>query len=182
VEEEEEDGANARGLEVNQKRIDEDPEVLRAFLHHRRAELVWRHLALGGDPRKTLLGPTDPTTHRARTRGLAIASESLAVLVPEEGRALADRIAKGFRALPRGRTHYQPDATPDDATIAALKVQYADTIADLAFLAWKWQVDPKRADIVEELIDSIEATMPFLEDRALSTLLAPDRSSASSCA
>lgn len=177
VEEEEEEGAKARGLEVNQKQIEEDPEVLRAFIHQRRAELVWRHLALGADPRKVLLGPTGPKAHRARVRALCIGAESLAVLVPEEGRVLADRIAKGFRALPVGRTHYHADPTTDDATTTALKREYAEAVADFAFLAWKWQVDPKRADIVEELIEAIEATTPFLEDRALVAQLAPDQKS-----
>lgn len=177
VKEEKEDNEVTRSLDVNQARLDDDPEELRQMIHHRRAELVWRHVALGSNPVRVLLGPGDPKSHRARVRALVLSAESLATLVPEEGRALADRLARVFRALPAGRTHYRGTAQPDDATTTALKLQYAETVADLAVIAWSWAVDPKRADIVDELLDTIDATVPFLEHEALKTLLSPDRAS-----
>ena len=181
IKEEKVDEEVKRELEVNQARLDDDPEELRQMIHHRRAELVFRHLALGSDPRRVLLGPDDPKSHRARVRALVLSAESLATLVPEEGRALADRLARGFRALPAGRTHYEASkpkdgtAAPPDAATTALELQYAETVADLAVIAWSWAVDPKRADIVDELLDTIDATVPFLEEDAVKTLLSPDR-------
>jgi len=175
VKEETEDGATTRTLEVNQKRLDDDPEELRQFIHHRRAELLFRHIALGRDPQRLLLAPADARTQRARVRALAISSESLATLVPEEGRVLADGLARGFRALPAGRTQYRRVTTVDDAATSSLKLQYAETIADLAVIAWTWGADARRADIVDELIDTVDATVPFLEESALTALLSPDR-------
>jgi len=162
-------------LVVNQKRIDEDPEALRQFIHHRRAELVFRHLALGPSPHRILLEPRDRQTHRARMRGLCLAAESLAVLVPEEGRSLADAIAARVKAFPAGATAYAERTKTDDAHGLALEVEYAGTIADLATIAWKWAVDPKRPDLVDEVIDAIDATVPFLEERAIDELIVRER-------
>ena len=175
VKEETEDGTTTRTLEVNQKRLDDDPEELRQWIHHRRAEVVFRHIALGHEPQRLLLAPADARTQRARIRALVISSESLATLVPEEGRVLADSLARGFRALPAGRTQYARVTTVDDAATSSLKLQYAETIADLAVISWTWGADPRRADIVDELIDTIDAMVPFLEESALTALLSPDR-------
>ena len=56
---------------VNQDRIADDPELLRQWIHHRRAELALAHWALGPDPARFLLNPDSPRTVRARIEGLA---------------------------------------------------------------------------------------------------------------
>ena len=178
VKEETLNGTVTRTLELNQARIQEDPEALRQLLHHRRAELVFRHVALGSDPRRVLLEPEDLKTHRARARALALTAESLATLVAEEGRLLADSFARGFGRLRPGRTRYRHARAaplPDDAGTSALKLQYASAIADFVTLAWAWEVDPKRLDIVEELLDTVDATVPFLDSEALKALLGSEQ-------
>ena len=69
---------------VQQDRIDADIDLLRQWLHHHRAELVFAHLALGSDPFRFLLHPENARLAKERLDGLALAAKSLATLVPQE--------------------------------------------------------------------------------------------------
>jgi len=167
-----------RGLEVNQSRLDADPEQLRQWIHHRRAELVFSHLALGAEPERFLLNPLDPQRAQARADGLALCAESLAVLVSGEGRLLADRLSERWRALARSAwTRYaRPE---DDKEVQALRARHLETFADLALLCQRWEPDPARPELVEELLEFLRAVAPFFDEAAIAPVLA-DRESAPS--
>ncbi|MEP7121867.1 MAG: hypothetical protein ABJE95_13185 [Byssovorax sp.] len=167
VKEERERGVTSTSLVVNQARLDGDPEQLRQWIHHRRAELVFAHLALGPDPDRHLLFPGDPRVERARIEGLIRGADSLETLIPEEGRRLADVLAARWRSFAgRTRTRYG-DGAPEDAEVAALARQHVETFADLALVLWTYLPAANRPDIVDELLDFQAAVSPFFDARVL---------------
>ncbi len=155
---------------VNQKRLDEDPELLRQWIHHRRAELVFSHWALGGEARRVPLYPEDPRVARARFAGLTLATRSLATLVPEEGQLLADRVVGRWSALVgRVSTSYSP--APDDSDVQRLQALYMEALGDIALLCLKWSPDGRRPEIVEELLEFLDSAGPFFDESALRVAL-----------
>jgi tetratricopeptide (TPR) repeat protein len=178
VKEERERGVTSKSLVVNQARLDADPEQLRQWIHHRRAELVFAHLALGPDPDRHLLFPGDPRVERARIEGLIRGADSLETLIPEEGRRLADVLAARWRSFAgRTRTRYG-DAAPDDAEVAALARRHVETFADLALVLWTYLPAANRPDIVDELLDFQAAVAPFFDARVLRAMRRDQSSSA----
>lgn len=167
VQEEREHGVANRTLVVNQARLEGDPEQVRQWIHHRRAELVFSHAALGWDPERHLLYPGDPRTERARIEALGRGAASLGALVEGEGARLADVLTARWRSLAkRTRTRYD-DKLPEDPEAWALLRRYADTFADLALVLWTYLPPADRPDIVDELLDFLAAVTPFLDARAL---------------
>ncbi len=63
-------GAIETTLAVNHERIQDDPELLRQWVYHRSAELVFAHWALGHDPRRFLLDPENMLVFRSRMTAL----------------------------------------------------------------------------------------------------------------
>jgi tetratricopeptide (TPR) repeat protein len=170
VKEEREHGVASKTLVVNQTRLDGDPEQIRQWIHHRRAELTFAHLALGPDPDRHLLYPGDPRVERARIEGLIRCADSLETLIPEEGRRLADVLAERWRSFAsRSRTRYG-DTPPEDAEVAALARQHVETYADLALVLWTYLPPPNRPDVVEELLDFQASVAPFFDARVLRAL------------
>jgi tetratricopeptide (TPR) repeat protein len=165
-----EDGNRVVLFAVNQARLDEDPEVLRQWVHHLRAQMVFDHLALGPDPRRFLLHPENSRAGRARVKGLTAAADSLAVLVPAEGRALADRVVRRWAGVADrlASAYAQP---PDDPDVKALKTQYVERFADLAVLCVYWQPDGHRPELVEEALGLLAAVAPFFDEQALATVI-----------
>src|SRR5262249_35850434 len=87
--------------------ISADPELLRQWLTHSAAALVFRHAAIGNEGRRVLLGPQDRDEALARAESLTDLGESLAVLVPAEGAALAKLFsARWNEAAATVRTRY----------------------------------------------------------------------------
>ncbi len=167
VKEEREHGVASKSLVVNQARLDGDPEQVRQWIHHRRAELVFAHLSLGSDPDRHLLYPGDPRVERARIEGLVRCADALETLVPDEGRRLADVLTSRWRSFTgRTRTRYGEGA-PEDAEVAALARQHVETFADLALVLWTYLPPPNRPDIVEELLDFQASVTPFFDARVL---------------
>lgn len=185
--EEVKDGEPTR-LVVNQARLDSDPEQLRQWIHHRAAELVFLHAALGLDDERALLGAVDAPDARARAEGLAGLTRSLAVLVPEEGKLLATALAKRWHALAdRAGVSYVVKGADDDAeegkgavdAVGALKRAHTETLADVALLCLAWRPDARRPDMVDEVIELMRAVLPFLDDALLFTR-APESSTSTS--
>lgn len=170
VKEEIEHGVSSKSLSVNQTRLDGDPEQLRQWIHHRRAELVFAHLALGPDADRHLLHPGDPRLERARIEALVKCAESLETLVPEEGSRLAEVLAARWRSFAgRTRTRYG-DGAPKDAEAESVARQHVETYADLAMVLWTYLPPPDRPDIVEELLDFQASVAPFFDERVLRAL------------
>ncbi|WP_163995579.1 hypothetical protein [Pyxidicoccus caerfyrddinensis] len=163
------------GLEVNQQRLDTDPEQLRQWLHHRRAELTFEHLALGPEPERFLLGPEDPRMALARLEGLALGAESLAVLVDGEGRLLADMLTGSWRELAKDlRTRYTREGAGPE--VQALRARHLESFADLALLCRAWEPDAARPDLVEELLEFLRAEAPFFDEATFAPVLADHES------
>lgn len=161
-------------LVVNQERLDTDPEQLRQWLHHRRAELTFAHVALG-DGARTLLGPEDARSAGERVAALALAARSLGVLVEAEGERLADVLAARWRRIDtRVATRYSPRGpeAPADREAQRLHRRHLENLGDLVLLCRRWRPDPRRPQLVDEVLDFLRAEAPFLDGPALSAELA----------
>ena len=149
-------------LAVNHDRIGADPELLRQWIHHRRAELVFAHWALGHDPRRFLLDPESPPAGRTRLAALASCARSLEVLVPDEGRILAGRIIAAWNCqAARGDPAYAP--SPEDPESRQLKRLHLETLGDLAMLCLLWKPDGRCAGLVEEVLALLEDEAAFFD-------------------
>lgn len=153
-------------LLVHQERIAHEPDLLRQWLVHTQAELVFRHGALGGDAFRFLLHPTDSHAARQRLDSLAALAQSLEVLVPEEGQMLAQEIVACWNEAGRG-VQSQYAAIEDDADIASVQQQVLETIADLTVLLLGWQPDGRRPDLVEDLLRLLQALLAFFDEQVL---------------
>jgi hypothetical protein len=167
-----------RVLAVDSDRIDKDPDLLRQWIHHRRAELTFAHWGLGLEPRRFLLDPEDVPTGRARLAALTSAARSLATLVPEEGRLLANRLVAAWRrGLARLEPAYAPP--PDDPEALAVRRLHLETFADAALLCLNWRPDGQRPGLVEEVLSLLEDEGPFFADAILRDELRGTRDDAS---
>jgi hypothetical protein len=159
-----------RILAVNDDRIDEDPDLLRQWIHHRRAELTFAHWGLGPDPMRFLLYPDDVPAGRARFEAMAESARSLGTLVPDEGKLLAGRlIATWGRHLSRLEPAYA--RPPDDPEADAMKLLHLETFADLALLCLTWKPDSHRTGLVEEVLAFLKDEGPFFDDAFLQAAL-----------
>ncbi len=157
-------------LVVNQERLERDPEQLRQWIHHRRAEMTFAHLALGSDPNRFLLQPSDSKVAIARAEGLALAARSLTVLVPEEGQQLCERLAQHWKALAtQVVTRYGAPQLAED--VQALQRAHLDNFADLALLCFRWTPSGLRPELVEEVLDFLRAEAPFFDEQVLYSAL-----------
>jgi tetratricopeptide (TPR) repeat protein len=159
-------GASETILAVNNDRIDDDPELLRQWVHHRRAELTFGHWALGLDPRRFLLDPEDASATRARLAALASAARSLEVLVPDEGRLLTARlVATWNHRTGQIEPAYWP--LPENPEVSATKLLHLETFADLALLCLTWKPHGRRPGLVDEVLTFLYEEAPFFDDAIL---------------
>ncbi len=163
-------GAVESILAVNNERLEDDPELLRQYIHHRRAELVFGHCALGHDARRFLLDPESVPAARARLASLESTARSLQVLVPEEGRLLAARLAATWIAQ-TARIEPAYAALTDDADIRAKERLHLETFADLALLCLTWKLGGHCAGLVEEVLAFLYDEAPFFDDESLTQAL-----------
>lgn len=164
-----EEGETIVTVDVNQSRIDRDPEQLRQWIHHRRAELLFHHVALGENPDRLYLFPADALIARDRRDALARAGGSLAILVPEEGAMVAAALAKRWdAALPYVTTRVA--SAEEDRDAAEVKLVHLQTLADLALLAYRW-TPPADSDLLDEMVDFVATEAPFFDDALLTQLM-----------
>jgi hypothetical protein len=169
VEEERRGAVVERQLTVNQEALDRDPEQLRQWLHHSRAALLFAFVGLGGGA-AVLLSPSSPAEAEARAEGLGRLTHSLAVLVPEEGRLLGEALAKQLRGTAAGAT-MRYAATQLGAEAQAVHRLALELYAELALLCLRWEPDPARRELGEELLETVRAVAPFFDERVLEELL-----------
>ncbi len=163
-------GAIETTLAVNHERIQDDPELLRQWVHHRRAELVFAHWALGHDPRRFLLDPDNMLVFRSRMTALVSCARSLQVLVPEEGQLLAGRFV-AFWTQQAGSFHPTYALVPEDQEARALKLLHLETSGDLALLCLTWKPDRDSAGLVEEVLALLQDEGPFFDEAILQETL-----------
>ncbi|MEO8700005.1 MAG: hypothetical protein ABI867_08170 [Kofleriaceae bacterium] len=155
-----------RELAVNQQAIDRDPEQLRHWLHHTRAALVFELVALGSDPVRLLLAPPTPVVAEARAEAMATLARSLAVLVPDEGKALADRLAVRFRAA-AAAVPMRYVAAELDAEAIAVHRHAIELYAELALLCLRWEPDPSRRGVFDDVLETVRAIAPLFDEGVL---------------
>jgi tetratricopeptide (TPR) repeat protein len=165
-------------LAVNNERISHDPDLLRQWIHHRRAELTFLHWALGQAPRRFLLDPENGPSGRKRLSALASCARSLEILVPEEGPLLAARIVSAWSGY-SSRLDPSYTAPPEDSDVYALKLLHLETFGDLALLCLTWKPDGGRAGLVEDVLGLLQEEGPFFEDALLLSVLQLRQSEAS---
>ncbi len=159
-----------RTLSVNQESLDKDPEQLRQWLHHSRAALTFGFLGLGTARDRVLLAPSTPGVAEARAEGACALAQSLAVLVPEEGRRLADKLVVRFRAAAEGAPmHYVPAEL--DADALAVHRHAVELYAELALICIEWEPDPGKRGTFDEVLDSVRAVAPLFDERVLEAML-----------
>lgn len=180
VEETKEGAITNRELVVNQEVIDKDPEQLRQWLHHTRAALVFGFVSLGTDRDRVLLVPSTPAVAEARAEGLCSLAQSLAVLVPDEGRRLADKLAVRFRAAAASAPmrYAAPELAPDALAVHRHAVE---TFAELGMLALRWEPDPTKRAVFDEVLDTVRAVAPLFDETVLDGMLV-DRQEAATVA
>lgn len=163
------EGSDLKPVAVDREKIADDPELLRQWIHHSRAELLFRHFLLGDDPRRFLLLPRDRDEALARAEGLASCAESLATLVPEEGALLARLLAARCRdAATRTRTRYAADGQEDDDDeLTQLRLQHLELLGGLALFCRQWQPDPQQLATAEELLAFVRAEGAFFNEHFL---------------
>ena len=173
-------------MATNVDEIAADPELLRQWLYHAAAELVFRHVALGDSGRRILLDPQDRDEALARANGLASLAEALAVLVPAEGAALAKLLSERFNgAAATIRTRYadvEAAASPADAPEHAESIEHIDsedeqvrvvreqhllTLADLCLIRLQWRPSYHQLWIAEEVLRFAQGEMAFLDEAVL---------------
>jgi tetratricopeptide (TPR) repeat protein len=187
---EESDGGKPRTV-VNVDEIAADPEILRQWTHHTRAELIFRHVALK-TAAQGLLEPVDRSEAALRAASLEAQSQSLATLVPQEGAALAQLLSRRWHdAASRLRTRYDvskpsrppadaPNGSPapadalpagvdsaEDNEVRLLKEEHLAVIADLYMLCLQWRPEGDRLGVAEELLKFADAEMAFLDEQVL---------------
>jgi hypothetical protein len=130
--------------------------------------------ASAGARDRLLLAPATPAIAAARAEALCALVQSLAVLVPDEGRRLADRLASRFRSAATGaRVRY---ATPEvDADVLAVHRHVVELFAELALLAVRWEPDPAKRAVFDEVLDTIRAIAPLFDEHVLAGLIAERR-------
>jgi hypothetical protein len=165
----------ATRLAVNQRRLDEDPEQLRQWLHHTRAELTFAHVALPGP--RTLLGPEDARAARGRIAALVAMAGSLGVLVEGEGDRLAEILAARWQKLDAASMACYPrvggasGGKPDRDSERLLRA-HLEHLADTMLLCRQWRADPRRPQLVDEVLDQLRIEGAFYDGAALEAALA----------
>ncbi|MBA3460582.1 MAG: hypothetical protein H0T46_11505 [Deltaproteobacteria bacterium] len=174
VEETRKGALTEKELVVNQEAIDRDPEQLRQWLHHTRAALVWGFAGLGTQQNRVLLAPSSPAVAEARAESLCALTQSLAVLVPDEGDRLAQRLSARFRTAAQGAQMRYSTPEPDADALAVHRLA-VETYAELALLCIRWEPDPNKRALFDEVLETVRAVSTLFDERVLEGLLAERR-------
>jgi tetratricopeptide (TPR) repeat protein len=163
------EGSDLKPVAVDREEIAADPELLRQWIHHTRAELVFRHFLLGIDPQRFLLCPRDRDESVARAEGLASCAESLSTLVPEEGALLARLLTARWRdAAVLARTRYAAAGADDeDEEVTQLQLQHLELLGGLALFCLQWQPAPQQLTTAEEMLAFVRAEGAFFDEQIL---------------
>ncbi len=174
VEETQKGAITERELVINQEIIDRDPEQLRQWLHHTRAALIWGFAGLGTTRDRVLLAPPSPAVAEARAESLCALTRSLAVLVPDEGDRLVVKLSARFRAAARNAPMRYSVAEPD-ADALAVHRHAVETYAELALLCLRWEPDPSKRALFDEVLETVRSVSTLFDERVLDGLLVERR-------
>lgn len=177
VEETKKGAITEKELVVNQEAIDKDPEQLRQWLHHTRAALIWGFAGLGSQRDRVLLAPPSPAVAEARAEALCALAQSLPILVPDEGQRLADRLSARFRAAAQGAPMRYAAPEPDAEALAVHR-HAIETYAELALLCIRWEPDPTKRALFDEVMETVRAISTLFDERVLEGMLSDRRDGA----
>lgn len=155
---------------INEDEIAADPELLRQWIYHTQAELVFAHFLIGDDADKLLLHPADRDEGHARARALCSHADALGVLVPEEGGLLATKIAERWRGMSAEIRVRYPTHGKTSKDVAALARQHLLVLGDLSLLCRQWQPSAQQLGLAEELLQFILAERAFFAEDMLEHL------------
>ena len=195
----EDDTGEGPRVVTNVDEIAADPDLLRQWIHHSKAELVFRHALLGSEGRIVLLDPDDRDEAAARASSLASLCDSLQVLAPQEGAALAGILVERWQTLASTvRTRYQtakpkaapaegespedsgdageqqqaaPTAAPRMPELDRLKEEHLIALADLCLVCYQWRPEYGHFWIAEDLLAFTLTEIPFFDDKLLAEVL-----------
>src|SRR5262249_1852413 len=132
---------------------------------------------LGTARDRMLLAPATPAIAAARAEALCALVQSLAVLVPDEGRRLADRLANPCRAGANGARGRSTTPEGGAAVLAGPRPAGAAVAraAGLALVAVSWESDRAKRAVFDEVIDPIGTVAPLFDEHVLAGMLTDRR-------
>ena len=169
---------------TNSAAIAADPDLLRQWIHHTGAELVFRHARLGVDGMQVFLDPRDRDEATSRLEALSELSNSLGILVPYEGVRLAEYLKDRWRvAVTVVRTRYEPanvtprqtesiegaedefgPSTPSSSEVEALQRAHLQALADVCLMCLQWEPNYQQMWLAEELLGFACAEGTFFDE------------------
>lgn len=163
---------NEKEVEVDDGAVERDPEAVLQWVHHRRAELALRHLAIGADAGSVFLSPPDPVVQAEREAALVSTADSLGVLVAEEGTALAAALRRRFAAI--GERSLSVYEAGPDAEARELHHEHLRCLGELALMCLSWEPGPN-LELGDTLLTFLTDEMAFLDDDRLRDLNREDK-------
>lgn len=186
----EDDQGGKPRMVTNVDEIASDPDLLRQWIHHTAAELVFRHTATGVTGERLLLNSLDRDQALARTQSLATLADSLSTLVAEEGAAIAKFLTlrwskmavtvhtryEGLKEPTRrtAATELENSEDPEtqelataadtDVELDRLKQQHVEVLGDLSLICLQWRPEYAHLWIGEELLEFVRAEGAFFDE------------------
>lgn len=155
-------------ISVNRDEIAADPDLLRQWIYHSSAEIVFRHCLLSDNPNKFFLYPADRDEAAARCEGLTALAESLSTLVSEEGALLAERLIAHWQQLTdKVCTNYSVKQEDADDEVWKLQLQHLALLGDLSLFCLTWQPDASQLPLAEELLSLIHSEKAFFDEKII---------------
>ena len=151
---------------VDSESITKDPDLLRQWIHHRRAELFFLHWALDDNAERFLLFPEDRDDALLRLDCLGVSGASLAVLGGEEGALLSERLMRRWQRLAE-EVQSRYTKPEEDTEVTELKREYIVTLGDLTLLSAQWEPQADALDAAEEVLELLAATKYFFDEQLL---------------
>jgi tetratricopeptide (TPR) repeat protein len=161
-----------------------DRDLLRQWIHHSQAELVFRHLALGDNPAHALINPCDRDNAVLRAEAIGSYGQSLETLVPQEGALLSAILKKRWLTIAQSawsryqeieakgtNNHDKPDRRERSAynhlETVRLLARHWEVIGDLTLLCRQWSPEPRDLSIAEDLVQYLLAESAFLNSETM---------------
>lgn len=154
-------------LSINHDEILADSELLRQWIYHSSAEIVFQHCLLLDNPQKFFLYPIDYDEAAARSEGLKNSAEALSILVPGEGAVLEDKLTRQWRKIAEKiNTNYNAPKAVDDK-VWQLQVHHLNLLGELTLFCLGWQPEPSQTSLAEELLNFINSEKVFFDEKVI---------------
>lgn len=155
-------------ISVNRDEIAADHDLLRQWIYHSNAEMIFRHCLLADNPDKFFLYPRDRDEALTRCKALTASAEALSTLVPEEGALLAGKLIIRWQQI-AGKISTDYRAKQEDAgdEVWQLQLHHLALLGDLSLFCLSWQPDSNQIRLAEELLNFIHSEKPFFDEKVI---------------